>query len=142
MGYAKIKRFELRFVSFGYEHSTVNNVNYLFDVRFIENPFYNPKLRNLTGLNKEVYEFVINKKEAKKFLDKVTKLLDFIIENFKLLGKKNLTIGIVCSGGKHRSVSIVEYLNKYYNSKYKTAVNHKDISKNYIKNKKLLQTLK
>lgn len=98
--------------SFGFKYGVPKDVDTLFDVRFLPNPYYIPELKEKTGNNKEVQEYVLASPEAKEFRDKVLDFLKFLIPNYIKEGKKHFTIGIGCSGGKHRSVTFVNILEK------------------------------
>jgi UPF0042 nucleotide-binding protein len=84
----------------------------LFDVRFLPNPHFIPELSGLTGRDEPVSKFVLNEKVTIEFIDKVVSLLDFLIPQYKKEGKAYLTVGIGCTGGRHRSTAIVEHLEK------------------------------
>lgn len=124
--------FIVEVISFGYKFGIPLECDLTFDVRFIENPFYVPSLKEFSGLNENVRDFVLTKDEAKIFLDKVCDLIDFLLPNYIREGRKELVIGIGCTGGKHRSVAISEEiyrrLHKY--EKYKLVIEHRDLSKN------------
>lgn len=84
----------------------------VFDVRFLPNPYYDLKLRPLTGNDKPIQDFVMKYEEAGEFLDKLYDMLEFLIPNYIKEGKYNLVIGVGCTGGKHRSVTIANALAK------------------------------
>ena len=77
----------------------------VFDVRFLPNPYYDPALRNLTGLDKEVFDYVMNHKESEEFYNHLTQLIKPILPGYKKEGKSVLTIAVGCTGGQHRSVA-------------------------------------
>lgn len=117
-------------VSFGYKYGLPISCDLLFDVRFIPNPFYVPELRNYTGNDENVKEYVLYAEETKVFLDKLIDLLKFLLPLYQVEGKKTLTIGIGCTGGKHRSVAITNELAKLINNLgYKPSIEHRDIGK-------------
>ena len=120
------KEINIQVISFGFKHGILKEADYLFDVRFIENPYYNKSLKNLTGLDREVKEFVEKHNEIFEFVDKVENLIDFLTPYFKKQGKHNIVIGIGCTGGKHRSVVISELLNERFSKKYKSTIFHRD----------------
>lgn len=124
--------FIVQIVSFGYKYGIPLECDLTFDVRFIENPFYVIELKKLTGLDKEVRDFVLRNYECKEFLLKLEDIIKFLLPNYRKEGKKHLTIGIGCTGGQHRSVAISEELYSIlYNYKnYKVIVEHRDVSKN------------
>ncbi len=124
--------FIVQIVSFGYKYGIPLECDLTFDVRFIENPFYVAHLKKLTGIDKEVRDFVLKNYVCKEFLIKLEDIIKFLLPNYRKEGKKHLTIGIGCTGGQHRSVAISEELyNILYNYKnYKVIVEHRDVSKN------------
>jgi UPF0042 nucleotide-binding protein len=98
----------LHLVTFGYKHGVPLEADLVFDVRFMENPFYVDKLRPLSGLTEPVREFVLGQPTTRRFLDYVDEFLDFTVPAYQGEGKSRLTIGIGCTGGYHRSVAIAE----------------------------------
>ncbi len=122
-------RLHITFESFGFKYGIIKDADLVFDVRILKNPFYIEKLRNLTGNNQEVYDYVINEEETKIFLNKQIEFLDYIFNQYKNSGKRHITIGTGCTGGKHRSVSVTRYLYNYYKSKYPSFIRHRDEEK-------------
>jgi UPF0042 nucleotide-binding protein len=98
----------VQLISFGYKHGVPLEADMVFDVRFMENPFYIDALRPLNGLDSEVRDFVLSKPITERFVGRVTDLLDFVIPGFREEGRSRLTIGFGCTGGQHRSVAIAE----------------------------------
>ena len=96
--------------SFGYKYGIPTDSDLMFDVRFIPNPYYIEKLKELNGFDEEVKEYVLSHKESGKFYSKLLPLLEFLIPQYIKEGKKHLTISIGCSGGQHRSVTFVNKL--------------------------------
>ena len=96
--------------SFGYKYCIPTDSDLMFDVRFIPNPYYIEKLKELNGFDEEVKEYVLSQKESGKFYSKLLPLLEFLIPQYIKEGKKHLTISIGCSGGQHRSVTFVNKL--------------------------------
>lgn len=103
---------KLTLMSFGFKNGVPQGVDMLFDVRFLPNPHFIPELSGLTGRDEPVSKFVLNEKVTIEFIDKVVSLLDFLIPQYKKEGKAYLTVGIGCTGGRHRSTAIVEHLEK------------------------------
>jgi len=95
-------------ISFGYKHGIPLEADMVFDVRFMENPFYIDRLRPLNGLDGEVRDFVLEKPITKRFVDDVTQFLELVIPGFRDEGRSRLTVGFGCTGGQHRSVAIAE----------------------------------
>ncbi|WP_338938565.1 RNase adapter RapZ [Fusobacterium nucleatum] len=96
--------------SFGYKYGIPTDSDLMFDVRFIPNPYYIEKLKELNGFDEEVKDYVLSQKESKEFYSKLLPLLEFLIPQYIKEGKKHLTISIGCSGGQHRSVTFVNKL--------------------------------
>lgn len=119
----------LSFVSFGFKNGVLEDADDVFDVRFLDNPFYDPKLKKKTGKDKAVREFVMNSKTTKNYLSKLTSYLNFMFKSYSKEEKRHLTIAIGCTGGQHRSVVIAEYLYKLYKDKYVCYINHRELEK-------------
>lgn len=98
--------------SFGFKYGVPIDADLIFDVRFLPNPHYVDTLRPLTGLNSEVYDYVMKWPETQEFLQHLSSFLTYMIPQFVKEGKSQVVVGIGCTGGKHRSVSIAEYLGK------------------------------
>jgi len=122
-------KFTVSFYSFGYKVSVPQDIETVFDVRLLPNPFWVPELKHKTGLDKEVIDYVLDAPETKVYLKNIIKYLDFYLEELKKNNRNHTSIGIACSGGQHRSVVISNYLCKYYSKKYVTNVSHKDLVK-------------
>jgi len=98
--------------SFGFKYGVPIDADLIFDVRFLPNPHYVESLRPKTGQNQEVYDYVMKWQETQVFLQKLLDMLQYLIPLYQKEGKSQVVIGIGCTGGKHRSVSIAEYLGK------------------------------
>jgi len=117
-------------VSFGYKHGLPLQSDIVMDVRFIPNPYFIESLRNKTGRDTKVRQFVMKQKETTPFLNQFTKLLITLIRQYQKEGKSYLTVGIGCTGGVHRSVAIAETLTKSLKKKgVRTSVEHRDINR-------------
>jgi RNase adapter protein RapZ len=103
-------RLTLSLTSFGFKHGTPLDVDTLLDVRFLPNPHYDPLLRPLTGRDAPVRDAVLGSEDCQRFLEKTEDLLSFLIPRYDAEGKTYFTLGIGCTGGRHRSVAIVEEL--------------------------------
>ena len=116
-------------LSFGFKNGIPADVDLVFDVRFLPNPFYIDELKHKTGNDKEVQDYVMNFPEAAVFLNKLTDMLDFLIPNYVKEGKHQLVIGIGCTGGKHRSVTLANelYAKMKDRGNYGTKLYHRDI---------------
>ena len=95
-------------VSFGYKHGLPLDVDIVLDCRFLPNPFWEERLRPLTGLDEPVRSYVLAQPEAGPFLDRVEELLTLLVPAFEKEGKSYLTIAFGCTGGQHRSVTVAE----------------------------------
>lgn len=115
-------------LSFGFKYGVPIDADLMFDVRFLPNPHYVDHLRPLTGQEEEVYDYVLKWPETKEFLIKLLDMLNYLIPHYIKEGKSQLVVGIGCTGGKHRSVAITEYLGKMLgNGESSTVkVNHRD----------------
>lgn len=97
-------------LSFGFKYGIPGDADLVFDVRFLPNPYYVEELRAYTGNDQQVRDFVMNCRQAGEFLDKVEDLIRFLIPNYIVEGKNQLVIGVGCTGGKHRSVTLANEL--------------------------------
>lgn len=104
----KSNAMSLTFISFGYKFGVPQNVDLLFDVRFIPNPNFVPELKELRGIDSPVKKFIFEKPQTKGFIRRLKGLLDFLIPLYIKEGKAYLTVGIGCTGGRHRSPAITE----------------------------------
>lgn len=116
-------------MSFGFKHGIPADADLVFDVRFLPNPFYIDELKHQTGNDKPVQEYVMSFPESEIFLDKLTDMLDFLIPNYVKEGKYRLVIGIGCTGGKHRSVTLANalYDRMKDKGKYGIKIYHRDV---------------
>ncbi len=119
----------LHFVSFGFKHGAPQDADYMFDVRSLPNPYYVPELKELTGLDKKVSDYVMSFTEAKEFENKLIGFCDFAVPLCVGDGRSQLVIAVGCTGGHHRSVTFVEILHKHFKALgYKVSLNHRDIN--------------
>jgi len=117
-------------VSFGFKYGIPIECDLVFDVRFIPNPYYIDSMRNKTGKEEVVRDYVMGFAETTDFLTKLEDLLDFLIPNYIKEGKSQLVIGVGCTGGRHRSVAISEALFSYLCGKqHRVFIDHRDIDK-------------
>jgi len=121
--------FSVHFLSFGFKYGTPIDADLLFDVRFLPNPFYVEHMRPMTGLDQEVSSYVLNWSDTQKFNDKIIELFNFLIPQYKKEGKRQLVIAIGCTGGQHRSVTLVEHYAKLFSEQCTTHITHRDINK-------------
>jgi UPF0042 nucleotide-binding protein len=116
--------------SFGFKHGTPRDVDVMLDVRFLPNPHWKPELRDKTGLESEVSDYVLESDGAAEFVDRIDGLLEFLIPKFQSEGKSYLSIGVGCTGGKHRSVAVAEELGARVSAHgVRAVVRHRDIEK-------------
>lgn len=117
-------------MSFGFKHGIPNDADFVFDVRFLPNPFYIPELKSLTGLDKAVSDYVIGFSESQEYEKKLFELVDFSLPLCVKEGRSQLIIAVGCTGGHHRSVTFAELLYKHFRDKgYSSSVSHRDILK-------------
>jgi UPF0042 nucleotide-binding protein len=125
-------RMTVSLISFGFKHGTPLDVDTLLDVRFLPNPHYDPDLRPLTGHDASVREAVLGSEDCQEFLEKTGGLLSFLIPRYAAEGKTYFTIGVGCTGGRHRSVAITEELAarlRQENTEIGLFVRHRDAEK-------------
>lgn len=117
-------------MSFGFKYGLPSDADLVFDVRCLPNPFYVPELKQKTGLDKEVSDYVMDAEESREFLKKLEELIDFSLPLYKEEGKSELIIAFGCTGGKHRSVTFAEAMSKHLRER-KIFCNtiHRDIQK-------------
>ena len=114
--------------SFGFKHGAPYDADLVMDVRFLPNPYYDPELRPLTGLDAPVRDFVRMREETIEFEQKWHDLLDVVMPGYVAEGKQQLAIGVGCTGGQHRSVALAEATGDYLKSKgYRVSVAHRDL---------------
>ena len=119
-------------MSFGFKHGVPADCDLVFDVRFLPNPYYVPELKHKTGNQKEVQDYVLNSPVSHEFLNKLVDMIKFLIPNYIEEGKNQLVIGIGCTGGHHRSVTIANELYNQLNSSdasYGSRLSHRDIDR-------------
>ncbi len=116
--------------SFGFKHGVPPNVDLVFDVRFLPNPHWSAELRPLTGRDEAVREFVFSHDDAVEFVARIEDLLAFLLPRYEAEGKAYLTVAVGCTGGRHRSVAVVERLGEWIRSRdLPVTVNHRDIDR-------------
>ena len=120
--------------SFGFKYGIPPESDLVFDVRFLPNPYYIEELRPKSGNDKEVRDYVMNNGNASEFMEKLVDMVEFLIPNYIREGKTRLVIGIGCTGGKHRSVTLANELYEALlkNENYGIRIEHRDIGKDAI----------
>lgn len=122
------KNITVSIVSFGFKRGIPLDLDLLFDVRFLPNPYYIEELKQHTGNDKEVQDYVMKWEEAQVFFEKLKDMIEFLIPYYTKEGKTQLIVGIGCTGGKHRSVTLANKLYEYLDSKnHRTTIEHRDI---------------
>ncbi len=130
MGSATNDRMVISIVSFGYKYGAPVGLDVVLDVRFIPNPFFVPELKMLTGLDQAVRDYVMEKPESKQFIEEVGRMLDFLIPLYRREGKSYLTIGLGCTGGRHRSPALARELrDRLARSGYEVLVRDQDVAR-------------
>jgi RNase adapter protein RapZ len=126
-----IGKLAVTFVTYGFKHGAPRDADLLFDVRFLPNPHYEEDLRPLTGLDRPVRDFVEASEGISEFYGYLMPLLDYLLPQYEREGKAHLTVGVGCTGGRHRSVVIAEHLAREYGERgdYLVDVVHRDIDK-------------
>ena len=124
------RKMNLFLTSFGYKYGIPPDADMIFDVRFLPNPFFVDELKGKKGLEPDVEEFVLQHEETHGFLDRLYALLEFTLPQYVREGKTSLTLALGCTGGKHRSVVLVEELKRRLNGEqFRIHVKHRDIEK-------------
>lgn len=114
--------------SFGFKHGAPLDADLVMDVRFLPNPYYDPQLRGLTGLDKPVRDFVLYRPETEEFQKRWHALLDCVMPGYVAEGKQQLAIAVGCTGGQHRSVALAEATADYLKAKgYRVSIAHRDL---------------
>lgn len=115
--------------SFGFKHGAPTDADIVIDVRFLPNPFYEPDLRNKTGLDAAVRDFIMDKPETKEFMQKWEDLLDVVMPGYVKEGKQYLSIAVGCTGGQHRSVALAQATGQYLaQAGYNVTTTHRDLA--------------
>jgi RNase adapter protein RapZ len=129
--HAGVGKLAVTFMTFGFKHGSPRDADLTFDVRFLPNPHYEAELRELTGLDQAVVDYVRQSDGVGDFYDRLTPLLDYLLPAYEREGKSHLTIGIGCTGGRHRSVVIAEHLARVYEGRGEQLIDvvHRDIDK-------------
>lgn len=116
--------------SFGFKYGIPSDADLVFDVRFLPNPYYIDELKNKTGVQSDVQEFVLKWQQTTEFLDKLYDMISYLVPYYQEEGKSQLVIAIGCTGGMHRSVTMVEKMyEKLLENKFKVIKHHRDIEK-------------
>lgn len=133
------KQLSITVLSFGFKYGIPVDSDLVFDVRFIPNPFYIPELKQYSGNDGPVKDYVLKQKETTIFIEKLIDMLKYLIPNYIKEGKRQLIISIGCTGGRHRSVAIAnEVHSRLTNEKYSSRIEHRDVSEDPHRGEKKL----
>jgi UPF0042 nucleotide-binding protein len=120
----------LNLISFGYKHGVPYDADLVLDCRFLPNPFFVPAFRSLDGRHHSVREFVLKHDESRAFLERLRQLFEFLLPLYRREGKAYLTIALGCTGGRHRSVALVEELRSFFEAQgVPPIVTHRDVDR-------------
>jgi RNase adapter protein RapZ len=122
--------FHLHLISFAYKKGIPLDVDFIFDIRELPNPFYEKHLKNLSGLDSALSDYLLNQSNTKQFLDELNHFIQNRIFNLKKTSRKYLSIGFGCTGGRHRSVFVVEQMSKLINKNFQIDISifHRDLN--------------
>ena len=121
---------KINIMSFGYKYGLPEDANFLQDVRFLPNPYYDEKLKEKSGLDSDVREYVKRTPESREYISRLKSFLEFYISMCFLSEKGSLTISIGCTGGRHRSVTVACEIYDFLTSLgYCARISHRDIEK-------------
>jgi UPF0042 nucleotide-binding protein len=124
------KKLLINLISFGYRYGLPPDADIVLDVRFLPNPYFIEGLKDFDGNEKKVEKYVMDREESKTFLQELFKIMEFLIPNYEKEGKAYLNIALGCTGGKHRSVVMLNKLGEYLSAKdYIININHRDIKR-------------
>lgn len=130
VGENKASKFTINITSFGYKIGIPLDSDIVMDVRFLPNPFYDPLMKEMTGMDGPVVDFVLSFPVTRSFIRRFLNMLRFLIPNYIEEGKTNLEIALGCTGGQHRSVVLAEYIGKQLmNMGYNVNIRHRDIAR-------------
>lgn len=123
-------KIQVQIVSFGFKYGILKDADLVFDMRFLPNPYYIEHLKELDGNHQDIVEYVMGFAQTREFLEKLEDMLTFLIPHYQAEGKKQLVIGIGCSGGKHRSVAITNKIAKRLKTKdFSIFTSHRDLGR-------------
>ncbi|MDR2861715.1 MAG: RNase adapter RapZ [Syntrophobacterales bacterium] len=130
LGGEKVKKLLVRVMSFGYRYGVPLDANIVFDVRFMANPYFVPQLKLRDGHDRDTQDYVLAPEESRKFVEKMTDMIEFLLPHYEKEGKSTICIAFGCTGGRHRSVVIANQLCRFLGEQnYPFSVFHRDIGK-------------
>ncbi|BDI01542.1 RNase adapter RapZ [Ligilactobacillus murinus] len=121
--------FHVNVMSFGFKYGVPIDADIVMDVRFLPNPYYVKELREKTGNDQAVYDYVMNSEMTEEFYQQFIKMLRFVMPGYQKEGKSSVTIAIGCTGGQHRSVALANRIGKALQEKYPVNITHRDMAK-------------
>ncbi len=121
--------FHVNVMSFGFKYGVPIDADIVMDVRFLPNPYYVKELREKTGNDQAVYDYVMNSEMTEEFYQRFIKMLRFVMPGYQKEGKSSVTIAIGCTGGQHRSVALANRIGKALQEKYPVNITHRDMAK-------------
>jgi len=121
--------FHVNVMSFGFKYGIPIDADIVMDVRFLPNPYYVKELREKTGNDQAVYDYVMNSEMTEEFYQQFIKMLRFVMPGYQKEGKSSVTIAIGCTGGQHRSVALANRIGKALQEKYPVNITHRDVAK-------------
>lgn len=121
--------FHVNVMSFGFKYGIPIDADIVMDVRFLPNPYYVKELREKTGNDQAVYDYVMNSEMTEEFYQQFIKMLRFVMPGYQKEGKSSVTIAIGCTGGQHRSVALANRIGKTLQEKYPVNITHRDMAK-------------
>ncbi len=121
------RTFAISFMSFGFKHGIPRDADFVFDARFLPNPFYLEDLKYLTGEDQAVYDYVMSFDESKEYVQQIINCLDVAFREYDKQNRSHICVAIGCTGGHHRSVTLTNYLYKYYCEHYTCYKAHRDL---------------
>ena len=129
-GHTKDLAMNVNVISFGFKYGIPRDADLVFDVRFLPNPFYISELKEKTGLDKEVRDFIFSYRQTENYVQRLISLIDFSLPYYAEEGKTGLVIAIGCTGGKHRSVALAREIADHISQLgYQTVANHRDMGR-------------
>jgi UPF0042 nucleotide-binding protein len=127
--YGSKERLAVTLLSFGFKHGLPADLNHVFDVRFLPNPHFVPELKPFDGRDAKVAKYALDGKEGRELVELIEKMLRFSLPQFQNEGKLYVTIAVGCTGGRHRSVAVVEELRRRLGDEWDILVRHRDVDR-------------
>ncbi len=125
----RLDKLVIHLLSFGFKYGVPADANLVLDVRFLPNPYFQPGLQALSGCDEKVKSFVLNNDDSRQFMKHTRNLLEYLVPRYKREGKSYLVIAVGCTGGRHRSVSIIEWLKDIFvEAGEEVIVTHRDLN--------------